>query len=142
MQGTVVSFFEKTKKAGGMYLNVVMQIEGNQTQFLCTDAATIEKVKVSVGQPIDFYTFKSKDGSATFMSLPKGGGSASSSSSASAGGSWKKSDASRNESFACSYAKDIVIALINKDLIKADLVEGSIKDYVNVFLELLNPKSA
>lgn len=135
MKGTIISFFEKTKKAGGNYLNVIASVDDSPVQYICTDAATMEAVKNHVGKEMDYYTFKSKDGTATFMSLPKDGGARP----AYSGGSFKKADASRNESFACAYAKDIVVALIDKGVKHSD-TEAAFEVWYQIFLGKLNTK--
>jgi hypothetical protein len=141
MNGTIVSFFEKQKKMGGVYLNVAVSVDGNQTQFLCTDEATMAAVRGNIGKPMEFYTFKSKDGSATFMSLPKEGWAKSGASGGGFSGA-KRSDPARVESFACSYAKDIAVALINAGLIKQSTeIKIVLEENFDFFMGKLGQKS-
>lgn len=149
MKGTVTSFFEKQKKAGGSYLNVVMTVDGGNTaQYLCTDENTMKMVRNSINKEMDFVTFPSKDGSATFMSLPKGAGSGgnnvastqASGAATYAGGYAKRAtQESRNESFACAYAKDIVVALIAKgNLESSEGITGALGSLIDFFMTKLN----
>lgn len=145
MNGTVISFFEKTKKTGGTYYNVVVKEGEAQNTYLCTDPATMAAIKDGVNKELSFYTFKSKDGTATFMSLPKESGASGGAKSYSGG--FKKTDPARNESFACAYAKDLVVSLINNgqigdaDTTTADLITQStqaLEVYYAYFLDKLN----
>ena len=134
MKGTVVSYFEKKSKAGKAYLNVQMIVEGNQVQYLCTDDAAIAKVKSSVNEEMEFYTFKSKDGTATFMALPKEGGQS---------GYKPKSftpvpEGDRNKSFALSYSKDIVCHCIDKGIVTTSKeIDATLTHYFNLCLGML-----
>lgn len=133
MKGTVVSYFEKKSKAGNPYLNVQMMVEGNQVQYICTDAAAVRKVMQSVNEEMEFYTFKSKDGTATFMALPKA---------ADAQVSQKqyapKTETGRNNSFALSYSKDIVCHCIDKDIIKTSQeIDATLLHYFNLCMGML-----
>lgn len=141
MKGQIVSFFEKTKKAGGSYYNVAVEIDGNQVQYLCTDAATMEAIKGNVGKQMDFATFKSKDGTATFMTLPKSGSNGGTSTGYNP--SYRKAppEGERYTSFAASYAKDIAVACINQGMLKqSGEIDATIDHYFSYFLERLTKK--
>jgi hypothetical protein len=138
MKGTVVSYFEKKSKAGKAYLNVQMTVEGNQVQYLCTDDAAIAKVRESVNEEMDFYTFKSKDGTATFMALPKSGTSQTSQEAAKSKSFTPIQDGSRNNSFALSYSKDIVCHCIDKGIVNTSKeIDATLIHYFNLCLGML-----
>ena len=131
MTGKVISYFEKKAKTGKTYLNVQMEVEGATVQYLCTDEAAIEKVMKSVNETMEFYTFKSKDGTATFMALPKGTKQPSPTPTPTA-------PDNRNNSFALSYAKDIVCHCIDKGIItKSTEIDATLKHYFTLCQELL-----
>lgn len=50
----------------------------------------------------------------------------------------KVSDADRNKSFAAAYAKDIVVALINKDQVNMSAVDEVFEHYYNMFMSKLS----
>lgn len=135
MKGTVVSYFEKKSKAGKAYLNVQMTVEGNQVQYLCTDDAAIAKVKSSVNEEMEFYTFKSKDGTATFMALPKTQAAAPVSA---AKVPYTQIGENRNNSFALSYAKDITCHCIDKGIVNTSKeIDATLIHYFNLCLGML-----
>jgi len=169
MVGKVISFYEKAKKAGGSYLTVLMEVNGQQVQYLCTDPATMDVVSNSVNSTIDFYTFQSKDKTATFMTLPKGTQNLQQAPQQAPQQVTQPKEsltdvpehvpehveelktkathyyprnqmAGKNESFAASYAKDIAVACINQGIIKESKgIDATIRHYNSLFLELMNP---
>lgn len=133
MKGTVVSYFEKKSKVGKPYLNVQMMVEGNQVQYICTDDTLIRKVMQSVNEEVEFYTFKSKDGTATFMALPKAADAPKTAPKA-----YQPVEGDRNKSFAASYAKDIVCHCIDKEIIKTSQeIDATLIHYFNLCMGLL-----
>lgn len=54
------------------------------------------------------------------------------------GGSAKPSDADRSKSFAAAYAKDIVVALINKDQVNMAAVDEVFEHYFGMFMGKLS----
>jgi len=141
--GKVVNYYEKTKRSGGKYLQVVVEVNGETLQFICTDQDTMNAVRNSVDKDLSFYTFASRDGTATFMNLPKPKGG--SSSSGRSGGSRPPASTgggsdNRNLSFACSYAKDIVVATINQGKLSSlEEIKAAILDLEYFFMQLLEP---
>lgn len=136
MKGTVVSYFEKKSKLGKPYLNVQMMVEGNQVQYICTDDALVRKVMQSVNEEVEFYTFKSKDGTATFMASPKSGQAAPATKSYT-----QPTDSGRNNSFALSYAKDIVCRCIDKGTVSTSKeIDATLIHYFNLCLGMLDGK--
>lgn len=137
MKGTIVSFIEKQRKSdGSVYLTVLMNEGGKQAQYFCSDEKTIAYVRDNVGNEFEYTTSKSKDGSSTWMSLPKG---------EAAKKPWspvkKASSGDRDNSFAASYAKDIAVACVTAGLVKDyKEIKGVVVDYFDIFLGLMNQK--
>jgi len=133
MKGTVVSFFEKKRqKDQSIYLTVLMNVDGTEAQYFCSDAKTMEMVRDKVGAEIEVETFKSKDGSATFITLPKTNVFKPFT---------KKVEVNRDPSFAASYSKDITIACINNGIVKGSKdIDATLSHYFNYFLSLMNQK--
>ena len=139
MKGTIVSFIEKQRKSdGSVYLTVLMNEGGKQVQYFCSDEKTIAYVRDNVGDEFEYTTSKSKDGTSTWMSLPKG----------EVKKAWvpvKKVNAGdRDGSFAASYAKDIAVAFLNNGLIVQEkckeTTDAVLTHYFNYFLGLMNQK--
>ena len=143
MKGTIVSFIEKQRKSdGSVYLTVLMNEGGKQAQYFCSDEKTIAYVRDNVGNEFEYTTSKSKDGTSTWLSLPKG---------EVAKKVWtpaypakKANTGDRDNSFAASYAKDIAVAFLNNGLIVQEkckeTTDAVLIHYFNVFLELMNQK--
>jgi len=139
MKGTVVSFFEKKRqKDQSIYLTVLMNVDGTEAQYFCSDAKTMEMVRDKVGAEIEVETFKTNDGSATFITLPKTNAFKPFT---------KKAEVNRDPSFAASYSKDIVIACINNSIIQdtgdgeaSKVIDGALTHFYHYFLSLMNQK--
>ena len=133
-------------------MNVQMNVAGQEAAYLCSDAATMAAVKANIGRIISFYTFASKDGSATFMSLPKSDkattaaaalpAATTAAAAPAAQTSYQNIGGDRNASFACAYAKDIVVAMINKDLVTdiGNQIIPALEVFTVYFLGKLNGK--
>ena len=142
MNGTIVSFIEKQRKSdGSVYLTVLMNEGAKQVQYFCSDEKTIAYVRDNVGNTFEYTTSKSKDGSSTWMSLPKGEVAKKPWTTGFTPKSARGNAGDRDNSFAASYAKDIAVACITAGLVKDyKEIKPIVVDYFDIFLGLMNQK--
>ena len=155
MIGKINSFYEKTKKKdGSKYLNVVVEVEGRLFTYICTDVKTMEAIEKSLNMNFEFSTFKY--GTGTFMVLPKDQKEQPKEQPKELPKEEKQAPEvkpeikqplkkagefreSRNESFACAYAKDIAVAYINMGMLKQTVdTDAILMHYIDFFLKKLN----
>lgn len=99
-------------------------IEGQDTTYSCWQPAFSSK---KVGEELDFTVSADKKGNMTRASLSSVGG-----------GQGGRFEPKNNKSFAASYAKDMTVAFIGKDIIKTSKdADATINHYYELFLKLM-----
>lgn len=134
MKGIISAITEQQKKdKSGTYLRVQVMSDGKMSELICIDPATQTAVKGNQNKEMEFDTFPSKDGTATFMALPRKSGGKSSYT--------KRNDAGRDTSFAASYAKDVTVAAIAQGIVKDSVsIDKTLEHYFDLFMNLLKRK--